>query len=217
MASKPVTTEAPPTLGDPTIGAPAAPFAPSPGAPIPGAPGIGSPGIGSPGTGSPGTKKRKPSSTGRPGSKSKASVKSKSGTRSPSGALSGQPGSEGRRDAQLVLSRIEPWSVMKFSFMVSLVGWIALFVVVALLYYALRTFGVFHYIEDTVRVTTSGKGQAGANAASWFSASTVLGYTMLVGAINVVLITALATVGAVVYNVATHVSGGIEVTLREAD
>ena len=51
---------------------------------------------------------------------------------------------------------------MKFSFMVSLVGWIALFVVVALLYYALRTFGVFHYIEDTVRVTTSGKGQAGA-------------------------------------------------------
>jgi Flp pilus assembly pilin Flp len=45
----------------------------------------------------------------------------------------------------------------------------------------------------------------------------VLGYTMLVGAINVVLITALATVGAVVYNIATHVSGGIEVTLREAD
>jgi len=106
---------------------------------------------------------------------------------------------------------------MKFSFMVSLVGWIALFVVVALLYYALQSFGVFHYLEQTVGNVTSGKGQPGANAANWFSASTVLGYTMLAGAINVVLITALATVGAVVYNIATHVSGGIEVTLREAD
>jgi hypothetical protein len=217
VASKPAATEAPPALGDPTIGAPAMPFAPTPSTPTPGAPIPGAPIPGAPGTGSPGTKKRKPSSNGRPGSKSKASVKSKSGARSPSGALSGQPGNEGRRDAQLVLSRIEPWSVMKFSFMVSLVGWIALFVVVALLYYALRAFGVFHLVEQTVSTVTSGKGQAGANAASWFSASTVLGYTMLVGAINVVLFTALATVGAVVYNVATHVSGGIEVTLREAD
>ncbi len=106
---------------------------------------------------------------------------------------------------------------MKFSFMVSLVGWIVLFVVVALLYYALNAFGVFHSIEQTVATVTVSKGHAGANAANWFSASTVLGYTMLAGAINVVLMTALATVGAVVYNVVTHVSGGVEVTLREAD
>jgi hypothetical protein len=36
-----------------------------------------------------------------------------------------------------------------------------------------------------------------------------------VGAINVVLITALATVGAVIYHLATHLAGGIEVTLKE--
>jgi hypothetical protein len=40
---------------------------------------------------------------------------------------------------------------------------------------------------------------------------------MLVGAINVILITALATVGSVVYNLVTHVAGGIEVTLKETD
>jgi hypothetical protein len=218
-------TEAPPALGDPTIGAaptytPSPSPSPSPGLPgpgvpfpVPGSPGIGSPGIGSPGPGAPGTKKRKPSS-----GKGKASVKSKTGgVRSPSGSLSGHAGAEGRRDAQLVLSRVEPWSVMKFSFIVSLVGWIVLFVAVALLYYALRAFGVFHFLESTVSTVTSGKGQAGANASTWFSASTVLGYTMLAGAINVILITALATVGSVVYNVVTHVSGGVEVTLREAD
>ncbi len=122
------------------------------------------------------------------------------------------------RRAQLVLARIEPWSVMKFSFMVSLVGWVILFVAVAALYYVLSKLGVFHAIQSTITSVTSSKGTAGADAnGSWFSASRILGYTMLVGAVNVVLITALATVGAVIYNLVTHLAGGIEVTLKETD
>jgi hypothetical protein len=122
------------------------------------------------------------------------------------------------RRAQLVLARIEPWSVMKFSFMVSLVGWVILFVAVAALYYVLSKLGVFHSIQSTVTDVTSSKGSAGADSSGqWFSASRILGYTMLVGAINVVLITALATVGAVVYNLVTYLAGGIEVTLKETD
>ncbi len=173
------------------------------------------------------TKKRKPDQSRKQAAGITAaglasSVKTRPSTkRSPSTSTSAQavrqeaPGA--RRDAQLVLSRIEPWSVMKFSFIVSLVGWVVLFVAIALLYYALRGFGVFHYLEQTVSTVTSSKGQPGSNAASWFAASTVLGYTMLIGAINVVLITAISTIGAVVYNLITHVSGGVEVTLRESD
>ncbi len=160
--------------------------------------------------------------TSQSGTRTAPPVKTKpTAQRSPAGSLTSQgarqDGSEGRRDAQLVLSRIEPWSVMKFSFLVSLVGWVVLFVAVALLYYALRAFGVFHYLEQTVTTVTSSKGNSGDNASTWFSASTVLGYTLLTGAINVVLLTALATVGSVIYNVLTHFSGGVEVTLREAD
>jgi Transmembrane domain of unknown function (DUF3566) len=122
------------------------------------------------------------------------------------------------RRAQLVLARIEPWSVMKFSFMVSLVGWVILFVAVAALYYVLSKLGVFHSIQSTITDVTSSKGSGGADAnGSWFSASRILGYTMLVGAVNVVLITALATVGAVIYNLVTHLAGGVEVTLKETD
>jgi len=122
------------------------------------------------------------------------------------------------RRAQLVLARIEPWSVMKFSFMVSLVGWVILFVAVAALYYVLNKLGVFHSIQSTITDVTSSKGSAGADSnGQWFSASRILGYTMLVGAVNVVLITALATVGAVVYNLVTYLAGGIEVTLKETD
>lgn len=121
------------------------------------------------------------------------------------------------RKAQLAVSRIEPWSVMKFSFMISLVGWVILFVAVAIMYFVVEKLGVFTSIEHTVGLVTSTKGKSGTNAASWFAASRVLGYTMLVGAVNVVLITALATIGAVLYNLVTLVAGGIEVTLKEAE
>jgi hypothetical protein len=126
-------------------------------------------------------------------------------------------GSASTRKAQLTVSRIEPWSVMKFSFMISLVGWVILFVAVAIMYFVLSKLGVFHGIENTVGLVTASKAHAGANAASWFAASRVLGYTMLVGAVNVILITALATVGAVLYNLVTMLAGGIEVTLKETD
>lgn len=116
------------------------------------------------------------------------------------------------------MERVEPWSVMKFSFLLSLVGWVILFVAVAVLYFALSKLGVFHKIETTVGLVTSSKDNPnGANAASWFSASRVLGYTMLVGAINVIVLTALATIGAVLYNIVTSLTGGIEVTLKESD
>jgi hypothetical protein len=136
----------------------------------------------------------------------------------PAAAPRNTPATAPTRRAQLVLARIEPWSVMKFSFMVSLVGWVILFVAVAALYYILNKLGVFHSVQSTITDVTSGKGSSGADAnGQWFSASRILGYTMLAGAFNVVLITALATVGAVIYNLVTHLAGGIEVTLKETD
>jgi Transmembrane domain of unknown function (DUF3566) len=107
---------------------------------------------------------------------------------------------------------------MKFSFMVSLVGWVVMFVAVAALYFVLDRLGVFQAVQTTIRDVTSSKGSAGTDAGGgWFSASRILGYTMLIGAVNVVLITALATIGAVIYNLVTHLAGGIEVTLKETD
>ena len=53
------------------------------------------------------------------------------------------------------------------------------------------------------------------NAKAWFSASRVLGYTALLGSLNIVLITAMSTIGAVVYNLTSRLVGGVEVTLRK--
>ncbi|HVB45810.1 MAG TPA: DUF3566 domain-containing protein [Streptosporangiaceae bacterium] len=171
------------------------------------------------------TKKPRPGQAGRqgsaintgraPGAKVRAAAPSR-----PAGSAAQQaprPGTVQRRDAQLVLARIEPWSVMKFTFMISLVAWVAIFVATALIYFVLSSLGVFHSIEQTIGLVTTSKGSPGSNASGWFSASTILGYTMLAGAVNVLLFTALATVGAAIYNVVTRLSGGIEVTLQEAD
>jgi len=121
------------------------------------------------------------------------------------------------RSALLSLQRIEPMSVMKFSFLLSLVAWVVLFVAVAIIYFSLSKLGVFTKIEQTVGLVTYNKDHPGSNAASWFSASRVLEYTALVCTINAILFTALATVGAVLYNLVTALTGGIEVTLRESD
>jgi hypothetical protein len=164
------------------------------------------------------TKPKKPPRSARPAppSPAPAAVRERVSAATRTGNV--PRGTAPTRRAQLVLARIEPWSVMKFSFMVSLVGWVILFVAVAALYYVLNKLGVFHSIQSTVTDVTSSKGTSGADAnGQWFSASRILGYTMLVGAVNVVLITALATVGAVVYNLVTYLAGGIEVTLKETD
>jgi hypothetical protein len=121
------------------------------------------------------------------------------------------------RRANLIIARLEPWSVMKFSFLMSLVAWVVLFVAVALLYYALAGLGVFHAIERAFRDVTSSQGSGGVNLNDWLSASRVLGYTMLIGAMNVILLTALSTVGAVIYNLVSHLGRGVEITLKEPE
>ena len=125
----------------------------------------------------------------------------------------------GPRKAHLVLRRVEPWSAMKFSFVLSLVCFVILFVAVAVLYGVLSGLGVFDSIITTVNQFTTADGEQTGNLdiESWFAPGRILGFTALLGAVNVILITALATLGAVIYNIASDLVGGIEVTFSEAE
>jgi hypothetical protein len=107
--------------------------------------------------------------------------------------------------------------VTKFSFVVSLVAFVVLFVAVAVLYESLSALGVFESLQRVVTSVTSSQDSTGVSTAKWFSASKVLGYTALLGAFNIVLITAMSTIGAVVYNLTSRLVGGVEVTLRETE
>jgi predicted PurR-regulated permease PerM len=106
---------------------------------------------------------------------------------------------------------------MKFSFAVSVVAFIVLFVAVALLFAVLSALGVFDSLQHLVNSVTSSQGSSGYNVKKWFTASRILSYTAMLGGINIILITAISTIGSVIYNLASRLIGGVEVTLKETD
>jgi Transmembrane domain of unknown function (DUF3566) len=124
--------------------------------------------------------------------------------------------SRGPRRARLNVKRIDPWSVMKFAAAVSVVLFIVVIVATAVLYLALDAMGVVKSVNDNLAdLISAGGGQSGSTFA--ITAKGVLGTSAVIGLINVVLFTALATLGAFVYNVCADLVGGIEVTLAERD
>jgi hypothetical protein len=125
------------------------------------------------------------------------------------------PGRAPRR-ARLRLSRIDPWSVMKVSFLLSIAFGIVTVVSVFLVWSVLGAAGVWSSINNTVSDTvSSGNNVSTFNVEDYLGMSRVLGFTMLVSVIDVILITAIATLGAFLYNMAASLLGGIEVTLAE--
>ncbi|PZG22901.1 hypothetical protein C1I95_04250 [Micromonospora craterilacus] len=124
--------------------------------------------------------------------------------------------SRGPRRARLNLKRIDPWSVMKFAFAVSVVLFIVIVVATSVLYLALDAMGVFASVNDSLGDLVNAGGGQSTNGFQ-ITAKGVIFSSMLIGAVNVVLFTALATLGAFVYNVCADLVGGIELTLAERD
>jgi hypothetical protein len=122
--------------------------------------------------------------------------------------------SRGPRRARLSVKRIDPWSVMKFSFAVSFVLLVVIVVATSVLYLALDAMGVFEKLNGTMAELFSSNG---GESAFKITASGVIGTSGILGAINVVLFTALATLGAFIYNVCADLVGGVEITLAERD
>ena len=125
---------------------------------------------------------------------------------------------KGRR-ARLVVRRVDPWSVLKFSLLFSLCLLIVFVVAVAALYFALDALGVFDSVNQFVRDVTQ-TSQGGTTTGGFdvtFSAGKVIGGAAVIGLINVVIITAIGTLGAFLYNLCSDIVGGIEVTLAERE
>jgi hypothetical protein len=121
------------------------------------------------------------------------------------------------RRAQLRIASIDPWSVMKVSFLFSVAIAMMGLVAVTLLWALLDMMGVFSTVGSTVDDVTGGPASGGFDVQAFFSLSRVLGFATIIALVDIVLLTALATVGAYLYNITTDFVGGIEVTLTEEE
>jgi hypothetical protein len=121
--------------------------------------------------------------------------------------------SRGPRRARLNLKRIDPWSVMKFSFVVSVVLFVVAIVATSVLYLALDAMGVFNSLNQAMADVAGN----GSSLSFKITAKGVIFSAILLGAVNMVLFTALMTLGAFVYNVCADLVGGVELTLSEKE
>jgi hypothetical protein len=120
------------------------------------------------------------------------------------------PRVRGPRRARLQLRHINPWTVLKFSCVLSIALFFVWLIVVGILFGVLNASGVIQKINDTV-TTINGSGSKAP-----VSAGIVFGGAAVLGVINIVLFIALTTVGSVIYNLCADLVGGIELTLSEA-
>ncbi len=119
------------------------------------------------------------------------------------------------RRTSLQLQRLEPWSVLKLSLVLSVAGFLVWMIAVGVLYGVLAGMGVWDQINGTYSDLTSANNSQ--MSTELVSGGRVFGVAMVIGLVNIVLMTALATVGSLIYNVAADLVGGIEVTLSEPD
>ncbi|HEX6514473.1 MAG TPA: DUF3566 domain-containing protein [Nocardioidaceae bacterium] len=126
-----------------------------------------------------------------------------------------KPRARGTRKARLRLTHLDPWSVMKTSFLLSIAFGIVTVVSVAVVWSVLGAAGVWDSINRTVADVLGGESGTSFNIEDYIGTSRVLGFTMVVAVVDVVLITAVATLSAFLYNLAAALLGGLEVTLAE--
>ncbi|WP_433890883.1 DUF3566 domain-containing protein [Streptomyces sp. CA-111067] len=121
------------------------------------------------------------------------------------------------RKARLRVSKADPWSVMKVSFLLSIALGICTIIAVTVLWMVLDAIGVFSTVGSTISEATTSEqgGKGGFDLVSFLSLSRVLMITSVIAVIDVVLATALATLGAFIYNLSAGFVGGIELTLAE--
>ncbi|MFJ1928155.1 MULTISPECIES: DUF3566 domain-containing protein [unclassified Streptomyces] len=119
------------------------------------------------------------------------------------------------RKARLRVAKADPWSVMKVSFLLSIALGICTVVASAVLWMVMDAMGVFSTVGGTISEATGSNEGSGFDLQSFLSLPRVLIFTSVIAVIDVVLATALATLGAFIYNLSAGFVGGVELTLAE--
>jgi len=112
----------------------------------------------------------------------------------------------GTRQVRLRLVYVDFWSMVKLSFLIALAGSIVIVVATALVWVILNQTGVFDQIDSLLKDVT---GQNSYSIMDQFSLGQVLGFSIVVGILNVVVGTVLGAIVSVLYNLSVRITGGV--------
>jgi hypothetical protein len=115
--------------------------------------------------------------------------------------------------ASMQIRRIDPWSTLKVSLVLSVALFFVWMIAVAFLYLVLGGMGVWSKLNSNVGDLLNNT----SGSADLVSSGTIFGGAVLIGLVNIVLLSAMATIGAFIYNLTTDLIGGVEVTLADRD
>lgn len=118
------------------------------------------------------------------------------------------------RRARLYVTRIDPWSVTKAAFMLALAIGIVIVVAVAVLRWVLDVTGVFPSVSGTIDEIV-GSATTGFDLMSYLEFSRIMGVTVVIASVEIILVSVLATLFALMYNLTVGITGGIEVVLSD--
>ena len=121
----------------------------------------------------------------------------------------------GPRRVRLALTRVDPWSVMKVAFLLSVAVGIMLIVAAAFVWFMLDAMHVFSTIQELVGTVMDAENNAYSALLEYMKFTRAISMATVIAVVNMVLTTALATIGAFLYNVTTSLVGGVHLTLAD--
>ncbi|MET1064538.1 MAG: DUF3566 domain-containing protein, partial [Arthrobacter sp.] len=104
------------------------------------------------------------------------------------------------RRARLLVSKVEPWSVLKMAFLLSVALGIVTVVAAIVLWTVLDLTGIFDQVDGLLG-TLAGSEGGGFELKKVASLGQVASFATIIAVINVVLLTALSMLAAVLYNI----------------
>lgn len=120
------------------------------------------------------------------------------------------------RKARLLVSKVDPWSVLKMSFLLSVALGIMTVVCAVTLWSAMDITGIFDRVNDLAQqVLGSEGGGTGFAVEELVTVGQVASFATIIAVVNVVLLTVLSMLAAVLYNLSASLVGGIGVTLTD--
>jgi hypothetical protein len=156
---------------------------------------------------------QRPAQGQRPAPGQRPGVPAQRPGQSGAGLVKPAPKAKARR-ARLLVSKVDPWSVLKMAFLLSVALGIVTVVAAIVLWTVLDLTGIFDQV-DSLLGTLAGSEGGGFELKKVASLGQVASFATIIAVVNVVLLTALSMLSAVLYNISATLVGGIGVTLTD--